>query len=84
MVPLAIGLALATGRPPHVLALAAGLSASFAFLLPANSAPNALAYGTGMFKARDMLRAGAVLMLAGVVVVTVCAVVVWPRLEWLL
>jgi len=80
MVPLAIGMALAAHWEPRAFAMVAGLSASFAFLLPANAAPNALAYGTGYFKSTEMLRAGLVLMLLGVVVVSLVSNLIWPLL----
>ena len=83
-VPLALGLALAMDWPPALFALAAGLSSSFAFLLPANSAPNALAYGAGYFRPMEMFKAGALLMVVGVMVIMFMAAVVWPVLHSLL
>lgn len=60
------------------------IGGSFAFLLPANSAPNALAYESGYFRSLDMLRAGVVLMALAVVWVSLVGVAVWPFLEPLL
>lgn len=80
LVPLAVGLALAAGKGPGTLAMVAALSASFAFLLPANSAPNALAYGTGYFRSLEMLRAGIMLIVLSIVVVVLIADLLWPVL----
>lgn len=67
-VPIAIGLAISFGWDPVLFALTAGLSSSFAFLLPANAAPNAVAYGSGYFKTTDMAKAGVIMMVFGVIV----------------
>ncbi|SES89230.1 solute carrier family 13 (sodium-dependent dicarboxylate transporter), member 2/3/5 [Natronincola peptidivorans] len=67
-VPVAIGLALSFGWDPIAFAVAAGLSSSFAFLLPANAAPNAVAYGSGYFKTIDMFKAGVVMIIASIVI----------------
>lgn len=84
LVPLAVGVALAANWDPRTFAMVAGLSASFAFLLPANAAPNALAYGTGMFTSLEMLRAGILLMLLSVIVVSLVANLIWPLLAGLI
>ncbi|QUH19325.1 SLC13 family permease [Alkaliphilus sp. B6464] len=68
-VPISIGLAMTFGWNPVVFAIIAGLSSSFAFLLPANSAPNAVAYGSGYFKSSDMFKVGIIIVLLSVVVV---------------
>jgi len=78
LVPLAIGLALTLGRGAQTIAMVVALSASFAFLLPANSAPNALAYGRGYFRSVEMFRAGAILIFVSVATVALIAIVLWP------
>ena len=68
--PIAAGLAGGTGLPIPTVMLAAGLAASAGFALPIATPPNAIAYGSGRIASRDMLKAGVVLDLIGVVVVT--------------
>ena len=80
LVPLAIGLAATANWDPRTFAMVAGLSASFAFLLPANAAPNAIAYGTGYFRSLEMFRAGIVLMMLAVVLISLVANLIWPLL----
>lgn len=43
---------------PLLILVPATLAASCAFMLPGASAPNAIAYGTGQLKVRDMVKAG--------------------------
>lgn len=68
--PIAAGLAGGAGLPIPTVMLAAGLAASAGFALPIATPPNAIAYGSGRIASRDMLKAGLVLDLISVVVVT--------------
>jgi len=54
---------------PLILMVPAALSASCAFMLPVATPPNALAYGTGIINQRQMLRAGLILNIFGIIVV---------------
>jgi sodium-dependent dicarboxylate transporter 2/3/5 len=67
--PLAAGLAHGAGLPPLSVMLVAALSASAGFALPIATPPNAIAYGSGRIRSRDMLRAGLALDGAAIVVV---------------
>lgn len=57
-VPVTISLAFTLGIEPLFLAPVAGMAACMAFLLPANTPPNAIAYKTGFFKTYEMTKAG--------------------------
>ncbi|MGD8316637.1 MAG: DASS family sodium-coupled anion symporter, partial [Myxococcales bacterium] len=61
IVPLAIAAAVELEVSPLAPALAVGLSASCAFMLPIATGPNAVAYGTGLVTMPQMMRAGFVL-----------------------
>ncbi len=61
IVPLAIAAAVELGVSPIPPALAVGLSASCAFMLPIATGPNAVAYGTGLLELPHMMRIGFVL-----------------------
>ena len=74
--PLIAALATPLGMAPLPLMVGAALGASFAFMLPVGTPPNALAFGTGAVSAAQMRRAGLWLDLVGVVVIT-AVVVVW-------
>ncbi len=69
MVPLAAGLAEATGAAPVPAVLGATLGASFGFMMPISTAPNALVYGTRRVTIGQMMRAGVVFDVIGFVVV---------------
>jgi len=61
IVPLAIAAAVELGVSPLPPALAVGLAASCAFMLPIATGPNAVAYGTGLIELPHMMRIGFVL-----------------------
>jgi sodium-dependent dicarboxylate transporter 2/3/5 len=65
MVPLMIAVAQAAHLPVIPVALAASLACSFGFMLPVSTAPNAMAYGTGLVPLTRMMRAGIALDAAG-------------------
>ena len=68
---LPVFLALPDGPvPPATAALAVGLAASCAFMLPVATPPNALVYGTGQVPQRLMVRAGLLLNLFSVLALT--------------
>ena len=57
-VPVSISLAATLMVDPLLLAPVAGMAACMAFLLPANTPPNALSYQTGYFKTIEMTKVG--------------------------
>jgi sodium-dependent dicarboxylate transporter 2/3/5 len=69
MVPLAISLATAAQVSPLPPALGVTIGASFGFMLPISTAPNAMAYGTGRVTIRQMASAGIVFDVIGYLVV---------------
>ncbi|MBS3781408.1 MAG: DASS family sodium-coupled anion symporter [Candidatus Thermoplasmatota archaeon] len=71
-VPVSISLAFTLNENPLLLAPVAGMAACLAFLLPANTPPNALAYKTGYFKTYEMTKAGVlatILCVSGLIIV---------------
>jgi sodium-dependent dicarboxylate transporter 2/3/5 len=71
VVPLAITLAQAAHVRLEPPALGATLGASFGFMLPISTAPNALAYGTGHVTVRQMASAGIVFDVIGYLAILV-------------
>lgn len=69
---VAIGIDLTQDNPMNVmlLALPVALAATFAFMLPVATPPNAVAYGSGYIKMGDMVKTGLWLNLAGIVIIT--------------
>lgn len=70
LVPVFATIAVELGLPKEALVLIIGIGASCAFMLPVATPPNAIVFGTGEIKSNEMLRAGFVLNLLSIVVVT--------------
>lgn len=68
--PLSSSLALGIGADPLALAVPTALAASIGFMMPVGTPPNALVFGTGRIRISEMIRAGLVLNVAMILVVT--------------
>ena len=68
--PVFGSVAVAVGVAPEVLTVPVVLAASCAFMLPVATPPNAIVYGANKFKIIDMMRAGFLINIAGIFVVT--------------
>lgn len=76
-VPIVGAMAAGLGVPAERLVIAAALGASYAFMLPVGTPPNAIVYATGCVPVRSMLRAGLVLnIIAAAMVTVVCLLLV--------
>ena len=71
--PVFGAVAVAVGVTPEVLTVPVVLAASCAFMLPVATPPNAIVYGANKFKIIDMMRAGFLINIAGIFVVTIFA-----------
>jgi sodium-dependent dicarboxylate transporter 2/3/5 len=69
--PVLAATAVQMGVHPHVLMIAATIAASYGFMLPVATPPNAIVYSSGWIRAPQMARAGLVLDLLGVIMVTI-------------
>ncbi|MEI3599616.1 MULTISPECIES: SLC13 family permease [unclassified Oceanobacillus] len=78
MYPIMAALALAVDVHPLVLMVAAGLSASCAFMLPVATPPNAVVFGTGYMRIVDMAKAGFFLNIASIILITLTCYYVLP------
>jgi len=65
IIPVVAALIAALGVEPVLLAMPAALAASWGFMLPAGTGPNAIAWSTGRIKLSRMAGAGLVLDIAG-------------------
>jgi sodium-dependent dicarboxylate transporter 2/3/5 len=70
LVPILGALAVTLGVAPTTLVLPAALAATCAFMLPVATPPNAIVYASGHIRMGQMVRAGFVLNLIGVVLIT--------------
>ncbi len=78
MLPVLIGVAQAANFDPMPTAVIVTLAASYAFMLPVSTPPNAMAYGTRMIRIDAMMRTGLRLDLMGYVVLMLIGVTVVP------
>lgn len=80
IIPVVIAIAQSAGVSPLPPALGACLGASFGFMLPVSTPPNAIAYGSGMVPLSRMMRAGIVFDIIGFVVILIGLRVLCPLL----
>jgi sodium-dependent dicarboxylate transporter 2/3/5 len=72
IMPIVISTLTGTGVP-----FAIALCASAALVFPISTPPNAIAYGSGQVKIKDMALAGSVVNLSAVVIIYFMAVYIW-------
>jgi sodium-dependent dicarboxylate transporter 2/3/5 len=71
--PVVGAIAIEAGYDPIALAVPVTLAASCAFMLPVATPPNAIVFGSGMLTIPKMARAGIVLNVVGIVIVSAVA-----------
>lgn len=72
--PVLAALALASAHAPLDLIAPAAMASSAAFMMPVGTPANALVFGTGKITLRQMMRTGALLNVAAVIIVTAVGV----------
>ena len=76
--PIMAGAAIGLGIEPLLLMSAAALSASMAFMLPVATPPNAIVFGSGYLTVPQMSRAGLILNLLAIFLITVLGSILIP------
>ncbi|MRI58181.1 MAG: anion transporter [Epsilonproteobacteria bacterium] len=66
-----------SGIDEQIILFTATIAASYAFMLPIATPPNAIIMSSRVIKIKEMAKIGFVVNLLGVVVVTLCAVGIW-------
>ncbi len=82
MAPLAGALATAAGAAPIPAVLGATMGASFGFMMPISTAPNALAYATGRVSVVQMVKAGIIFDVIGFFLIVGALRITCPLLGW--
>lgn len=72
--PVAGAAAVGLGQDPLAMALPIAMATSLGFMLPVATPPNAIVYGSGMVSSRQMLRAGVILDVVGIMIVATLAI----------
>ena len=75
VMPLIIVLALDLGINPWVLAGPAGIAASMAFIMVTSSPTNVIPYSSGYFSIMDYAKAGVLMTIAAIIIVTLSVAV---------
>ena len=75
VVPIIIPIAVAAGVQPLIPALAAIFGASYGFMLPVSTPPNAIVYGSGMIPITKTVRSGVFFDIIGAIRITAGVVV---------
>jgi sodium-dependent dicarboxylate transporter 2/3/5 len=70
MLPPIIGIATAMGLDPLSIAIPATIASSMAFSMPISTPPNAIVFASGQIKTSDMLRAGLLLNVVAILVLS--------------
>lgn len=78
--PVVAAIAIESGFDPIALTVPITLAASCAFMLPVATPPNAIVFGSGMLTIPKMARAGMILNLIGIVLVSSVALFIAPRI----
>jgi sodium-dependent dicarboxylate transporter 2/3/5 len=80
MTPVLAAMAPALGLDPQAIVVVCALGASSAYMMPVGTPPNAIVFGTGLVRMPQMMKAGFILNLAGIVVITALGWWLVPRL----
>lgn len=75
--PVAVSMELS----PLYLVVPAALAASFAFMMPVATPPNAIVFASGKLQIKDMVKAGLVLNLLGIVAISIASSLLGPMLQ---
>jgi sodium-dependent dicarboxylate transporter 2/3/5 len=81
VVPVVIAIANAQGADPLEPALGATMGASLGFMLPVSTPCNAIVYGSGLIPISRMIRYGALLDVAGIVIIVTLVRLLVPLLR---
>ncbi|MBL0721609.1 MAG: SLC13/DASS family transporter [Sulfurovum sp.] len=77
MIPIIYPFATQSGLDPLIFMLIVAISASYAFMLPIATAPNAIAISTGDVEIKDMMKRGFILNIIGIIVTFGVALTYW-------
>tara|TARA_Y100000758_G_scaffold166264_1_gene117986 strand:+ start:96 stop:1583 length:1488 start_codon:yes stop_codon:yes gene_type:complete len=76
--PVVAAIAVQSNFDPLLVTAAVAIAASCAFMLPVATPPNAIVFGSGLIKVPEMARAGFLLNVIGIVLVSIVAVFLVP------
>lgn len=78
LIPISISIAAGLGASPYFIAVPVAISASFAFMLPISTPPNAIVYSYGFISIKEMACVGIFFNIIGLILVTLFSYYVMP------
>lgn len=78
VLPILASLSTLINVDPYLLMVPATMAASCAFMLPVATAPNAIVFGTGHLRIKDMVRAGVLLNIISTLLISLLAYLIVP------
>ena len=77
-VPVVIGISQSLNVNPMYLTLPVTLAASYAFMMPISTPPNAIVFSSGMIRMKDMMRAGVLLNIIAIILLVILSQTLIP------
>lgn len=78
ILPLLASIATAAKIHPLMLMIPAAVAASCAFMMPVATPPNAIVFGSGRIKVSQMVKAGIIINLIGIIIITLVFLLLGP------
>lgn len=78
LIPISISIAAGLGASPYMIAIPVAISASFAFMLPISTPPNAIVYSYGFISIKEMACAGILINVVGLILVSLFSYFLLP------
>ncbi len=78
-IPVVISIGQGFGYPPLVLAIPATMAASYAFMMPISTPPNAIVFSSGLIQIKEMIRVGFILNIISILLLVLGAMTI---LNW--
>ena len=79
-VPVVIGISVSLNINPMYLTMPVTLAASYAFMMPISTPPNAIVFSSGMVRIKDMMRAGILLNLIAIILLVILSQTLIPAI----
>lgn len=76
--PVVIGISQSLGINPMYLTVPVTLAASYAFMMPISTPPNAIVFSSGMIRMKDMIRAGVLLNIIAIILLVILSQTLVP------
>lgn len=79
-IPVVIGISISLNINPMYLTMPVTLAASYAFMMPISTPPNAIVFSSGMIRIKDMMRAGILLNIIAIILLVILSQTLIPAI----